>query len=75
MRYAVARYNENQREMVYRVYVSECLRILTQNTAQNGGQYVSEKVINIIHKKPVDNRTGKEIVADVIKNAGIEVVG
>lgn len=32
------------------------------------------KFENIINPKPVDNRTGEEIAADIIKRAGIEVV-
>ena len=34
MRYAVARYNQNRRDMVYRIYVTDCLRIVTENTAK-----------------------------------------
>ena len=33
MRYAWARYRESRHSLAYRIYVSDCLRILTQNTA------------------------------------------
>ena len=39
-----------------------------------GGSYITAKLADIINPKPVDNRTGEEIAADIIKRAGIEVV-
>lgn len=38
-----------------------------------GGSYMSAKFNDVIHPKPVDNRTGEEIVADVINKIGLEV--
>ena len=40
----------------------------------SGGSYISAKFADIINPKPVDNRTGEEIAADIIKQAGIEVI-
>ena len=40
----------------------------------SGGSYISAKFADIINPKPVDNRTGEEIAADIIKRAGIEVI-
>lgn len=34
MRYAVARCHQKQRDDAYRLYVAECLRILTENTSK-----------------------------------------
>ena len=40
MRYATARFNQHQRDLAYRIYVTDCLRIETENTARfNGGSY------------------------------------
>lgn len=39
-----------------------------------GGDYITAKFADIINPKPVDNRTGEEIAADIIKRAGIEVI-
>ena len=76
MRYAVARYQSQQRDLAYRIYVCDCLRIISENTAKNcdGGSYITSKFEDIINPKPVDNRTGEEIAADIIKRAGIEVI-
>ena len=75
MRYAIARYQSQQRDLAYRIYVTDCLRIISENTAKmGGGSYVTAKFTDIINHKPVDNRTGDEIAADIIKRAGIEVI-
>ena len=75
MRYAIARYQSQQRDLAYRIYVSECLRIIGENTAKvSGGSYMTAKFEEIISPKPADNRTGEEIAADIINMAGIEVI-
>ena len=75
MRYAMARYQSQQRDLAYRIYVSECLRMIGENTAKvSGGSYMTAKFEEIISQKPADNKTGEEIAADIIKMAGIEVV-
>ena len=75
MRYAMARYQSQQRDLAYRIYIADCLRIVTENTAKAVcGSYISAKFADIINPKPVDNRAGEEIAADIIKRAGIEVI-
>ena len=75
MRYAMARYQSQQRDLAYRIYVSDCLRIISENTAKTGGgSYITAKFADIISPKPVDKRTGEEIAADIIRLAGIEVI-
>ena len=75
MRYAMARFNQHQRDLAYRIYVTDCLRMATENTAKmSQGSYTTERFYDIINPNPVDNRSGNEIAADIIKRAGIEVV-
>ena len=75
MRYAMARYKSQQRDLAYRIYVTDCLRIISENTAKTrGDSYITAKFADIINPKPVDNRNGEEIAADIIKRAGIEVI-
>ena len=75
MRYAIARYQSQQRDLAYRIYVTDCLRIISENTAKmGGGSYITAKFADIINPKPADNRIGEEIAADIIKRAGIEVI-
>ena len=74
MRYAMARYQSQQRDLAYRIYVTDCLRIISENTAKMvGGSYITAKFADIINTNPVDDRTGEEIAADIINRAGIEV--
>ena len=75
MRYATARFNQHQRDLAYRIYVTDCLRMATENTAKmSQGAYTAARFYDIINPKPVDNRRGNEIAADIIKRAGIEVI-
>ena len=75
MRYAMARYQSQQRDLAYRIYVSDCLRIISENTAKlSQGTYKAARFHDIINQKPIVNRTGEEIAADIIKRAGIEVI-
>lgn len=75
MRYVIARYKAEQREMAYRIFVTDCLRITTENTADlsKEGSYISKRYYDIINPAPVDDRTGDEIVLDIISRAGLEV--
>ena len=75
MRYAVSRYNQHQREHAYRIYVSDCLRIMTENTAKYaGGTHLTKRYADVIQRKPLDNRSGAEIAADIIQKAGLVVI-
>ena len=75
MRYAIARYQSQQRDLAYRIYVTDCLRMISENAASGGGRsYMAAKFEDVVNPKPVDNRTGEELAADIIKRAGIEVI-
>ena len=72
--YCIARYKREQEEKAYRVYVTDALRLTVENTAKYaGGSYIKARYIDVIEPKKVDNRTGDEIVADIIKRAGLVV--
>lgn len=75
MRYVSARYGLYQREMAYRIYVGEALRMISESTARfGGGEYVTKRFVDVIHPVKKDERTADEIIADTIKGAGIEVI-
>ena len=55
--------------------MSDALKTITENTERfNGGSHMAVRYIDILHPKPVDNRTGAEIAADVMKRAGITLI-
>lgn len=69
------RIKEQKENEFYRLYVAECLRIISENTAKTaGGGYMSKSFDEIINPKPTDSRSAEEIINDITKNAGIEVV-
>lgn len=74
MRYAIARFEEHQKKLAYKVYVSDTLRLISENTARfGGGSYFKQRWIDFVQDKPKDTRSGNEIAAEVIKKAGLEV--
>ena len=73
--FCICLFQKQQEEKAVKIYFAECLRIITENTAKmGGGSYITAKLSDIINPKPVDNRAGEEIAADIIKRAGIEVI-
>ena len=73
--FCISLFQKEQEDKAVKNYYAECLRIITENTAKiSGGAYITAKLSDILNPKPVDNRTGEEIAADIIKRAGIEVI-
>ena len=66
--------NQAARDTAYRVYVTDFLILIAENTANfSRGRYVKARYCDIIHPAKVDTRTGDEIVEDIIKRAGLVV--
>ncbi len=75
--HCIKMYNHAQRQEIYRIYVSDTLRIITENTAKFvGGGYIKKRYIEIVepHKNKQDNRSAQEIIDDVVNKSGIKVV-
>lgn len=70
----MARLNEKSRNDAYRIYVTDALRIVAENTARYaGGNYIKARYADIIEPKKQDNRTCEEITADVVARCGLVV--
>lgn len=68
-------YIKEKKELAYRVYVTDALKLLTENTAKYaGGSHLTKRWDDLVEKKPVDTRTGAEIARDVINAAGLVVI-
>lgn len=70
MRYVMARYENYQRELAYRIYVSDTLRNISENTARfGGGGYIRARFADLIKvdSQPEDNRTSDEIIGGIRK--------
>ena len=66
MRYFLARLKRYQEERIYRIYVTDSLYY------QGRGMTTASRYIDLIKPQKVDNRTGDEIVNDVIAKMGLE---
>ena len=70
----MARLNEKARNDAYRIYVTDALRIVAENTSQYvGGNYIKARYADIIEPKKQDNRTCEEITADIVARCGLTV--
>ena len=66
MRYAIARYQSQQRDLAYRIYVTDCLRIQLECIAHMGGQKLDiDRFVDVYYPKPIDNRTADDIIEGI----------
>ena len=66
--YCIASFQREQEETAYKVYISDTLKLIAENTAKvSQGNYINVRYYDLINPKPVDNRTEEEII-DHIKN-------
>lgn len=54
----------------YRVYITDCLYALCAWS----GNPIQHRYYDILHPRPIDNRTGGEIAKDMLERFGLEVV-
>ena len=79
LQYALARFEADTEAELYRVYVTDSLKSISDALCA----FTSGKCVNTpryydwVHgiTPKTDERTPEQIIADVIKNAGLEVVG
>ena len=71
MRYATARYKECQRELAYRIYVTDTIMMMSQSQGRTDRFFDRLEIVD--GKRSVDKRSGDEIAADVINRAGLVV--
>ena len=70
----MARLNEKARNDACRIYVTDALRIVAENTARYaGGNYIKARYADIIEPKKQDNRTCEEITADIVARCGLTI--
>lgn len=66
MRYVLARFEIYQRELAYRIYISDALQNISENTAKFGsGRYMKVRFADIIMPQPEDDRTSEEIISHI----------
>lgn len=66
MRYVKARKEQKTLEEAYRIYVTDCLKLTSENTARYaGGSNVSVRYYDLIKKPVVETRTSEEIIGGI----------
>jgi hypothetical protein len=66
MRYATARFNQHQRDLAYRIYVTDVLRITARYTAALGQSDLDfDRFADRLYPQPVDNRTADDIIEGI----------
>ena len=75
MRYVLAQYRREQEDKAYRIYVTDALRLISENTASSvGGKYITARFADVIAPpREEDNRTCEEITAEIIARCGLVV--
>ena len=71
MRYYRSRERDDAENAAFRLYAAKKLHII----AETVGHIHLPDYAELIEMKPVDNRTGDEIAADIIKRAGLTFGG
>ena len=70
----MARIKEKARNDAYRIYVTDALRLVAENTARYAsGDYIKARYADIIEPKKQDNRTCEEITADIVARCGLTI--
>lgn len=59
------------KDEAYRIYVSECLRMTTENTANlSRGTYMKAKYADLIKPKQEETRTAEQIITSIKAKLG-----
>ena len=70
----MARLNEKARNDAYRIYVTDALRLVAENTARYAsGDCIKARYADMIGPKKQDNRTCEEITADIVARCGLTI--
>lgn len=62
----ISYFNKEQKEKVYKVYISDVLRIISENTAKySGGSYAKVRYLELIDPPKKETRTPEEIIKNI----------
>lgn len=62
----ISYFNNRQRELAYKYYVSDSLRLITENTAKmSQGSYLKIRYADLIEPRKEETRTANEVINDL----------
>ena len=68
LRYSLFKLKQTHEDETFRIYVTDCLKYVTENTArQSSGRFMVARFADILHPAEVDSRTGDEIAEDFLR--------
>lgn len=66
MRYVKAKAEQKAMETAYRIYVTDGIKMMTENTAKfAGGGYLGKRFCDATKKTSVETRTSDEIISSI----------
>ena len=68
MRYVSARAEKFAKDRTYRIYVTECMKAIAENTARmvGGGKYLQTRFADLVDNSAAEEtRTAEEIIAGI----------
>lgn len=66
MRYVKAKAAMQTKESAYRIYVTDGIKVLTENTSrQFGGQRFTRRFADILNPQPEDTRSAEKIIESI----------
>lgn len=65
MRFVLARFEKEQREEAYRIYITDSIYFYARKQA------LDYRYSELFVKKNIDNRTGDEVASDIINRIGL----
>lgn len=65
------------RTLLYRIYMTDAVKIIAENAAHfAGGSTLAKRYYDMLgEEKPKPEKTAEQIIDEVTKNAGLEVIG
>lgn len=62
----ISYFHKEQKEKAYKVYVTDVLRTISENTAKSvGGSYVKMRYLDMIDPPKQETRTAEEIIENI----------
>ena len=67
MRYVEAKFRRESLDKTYRIYVTDCLKFISENTAKrDGGTAFNKRYADLLNtKKTEETRSGEEIIEGI----------
>lgn len=64
-------YRKDAEERLFKVYITDSLKILTENTAQQcGGKAINRRYADFVEKQPQETRSADEIISKIKSKLG-----